>query len=157
MVLAALQRPGGSSVTDTKEMLDAVRTRIPLATDDVAAAIDACLRCTQTCTTCANADLAEENVDELAVCAARCLNCADVCDLTARLLSRPAHWDLYVIHRLLQACARTCDSSAEECARHAQHHRHCAICEKVCRACGQACAALLEAQAFAEIEAAAHA
>jgi hypothetical protein len=138
-------------MTDTKEMLDAVRTRITLATEDVAAAIDACLRCTQTCTTCANADLAEDDVDELRLCAALCLNCADVCDVTLRLLSRPAHWDPYAIQRVVQACVRTCNSSAEECARHAQHHRHCAICEKVCRACAQACAALLEAETFKEL------
>ncbi len=73
-------------MTDTKEILDAVPTGVPLSTGDVAAAIDACLRCVQTCTTCANADLAERDVDELSVCAARCITCADVCDVTARVL-----------------------------------------------------------------------
>ena len=135
-------------MTDTKEMLDAVRTGAPLPTADVAAAIDACLRCLQTCTTCANADLAEEDVDEMRRCAALCLNCADTCDVTARLLSRPADSDLILTHRLLEARVRACSNSAEECARHAHHHRHCAICEQVCRDCVRACAALLDAQAF---------
>jgi len=139
-------------MSDTKEILDAVRTRASLATADVATAIDACLRCVQTCTTCANADLAEEDVDELRVCAARCLNCADVCDATARLLSRPAYSDKLTILRLLEACVRACENSAEECARHARHHRHCAICEQVCRACIQACAALLDSEAFEEFQ-----
>jgi hypothetical protein len=138
-------------MTDTEEMLETVRTRVLLDIGGVAAAIDACLRCTQTCTTCANADLAEDEIDELRVCAALCLNCADVCSVTARLLSRPAHSDLFVIQRLLQACVRTCNGSAEECARHAHHHRHCAICEKVCTACSRACAALLEAETFKEL------
>lgn len=138
-------------MTDTKEMLDSVPTDVPVSTDELAAAIDACLQCVQSCTTCANADLAEQDIDELAVCAARCINCADVCDATARLLSRPAHWDQFVIHRVLQACVRTCENSAEECARHARHHHHCAICEKVCRACIQACATLLDAKAFEQL------
>ena len=142
----ALHSIQGSIMTDTKEILDTVPTGVPLSTEDVAAAIDACLRCVQTCTTCANADLAEEDIDELRVCAARCITCADVCDVTARVLSRPAQWDQLIVHRLLQACIRACESSAEECARHAHHHRHCAICEKVCRACIQACIALLDAQ-----------
>jgi hypothetical protein len=142
---SAALRPG-SRMTDTKEMLDTVRTPAPLPTADVAAAIDACLQCVQTCTTCANADLAEEEFDELRTCAAWCLNCADVCDVTARVLSRPAHSDQLVIQRLLEACVRACENSAEECARHAHHHRHCAICEGVCRACAKACDALLEAQ-----------
>ena len=136
------------SVTETKEMLDSVPTDVPLSTADVAAAIDACLRCVQSCTTCANADLAEEDIAELAVCAALCINCSDVCDVTARLLSRPAHWDQVVIHHALQACVRSCENSAAECARHAHHHRHCALCETICRACIKACATLLDAKAF---------
>jgi hypothetical protein len=132
-------------MTDTQEMLDSVRTSAPFPTAEVATAIDACLRCVQTCTTCANADLVEADVDELRRCIAVCVNCADVCDVTARLLSRPAHTEPFVVRSLLQACVRTCENSAGECARHAHHHRHCAICEGVCRACAQACAALLDA------------
>jgi hypothetical protein len=134
----------GSIMTDTKEILDAVPTGVPLNTDEIAAAIDACLSCVQTCTTCANADLAEEDIDELRICAALCITCADVCDVTARVLSRPAQWDQFIVHHLLEACVRACESSAEECGRHAHHHRHCAICEQVCRTCAQACAALLD-------------
>ncbi len=144
----ALRSIRGSKVTDTQEILDTVPTGVPLKSADVAAAIDACLRCVQTCTTCANADLAEEEFEELRKCAALCINCADVCDVTARVLSRPAHWDPVIVHRLLQACVRACEASAEECARHAHHHRHCAICETVCRACTRACIALLDADAF---------
>ena len=153
--LAGAKRPGSASgvvlhpgvdMTDTKEILDTVPTGVPLSTAAVAAAIDACLTCVQTCTTCANADLAEEDVAEMRVCAALCITCADVCDVMARVLSRPAQSDEFVVHHLLEACVRACESSAEECARHAHHHRHCAICEKVCRACIQACVALLDTE-----------
>ena len=97
-------------------MLDTVPTGVPLGSERVAAAIDTCLRCTQSCTTCADADLVEDDIDEMRDCIALCLNCADVCALMARLLSRPAHSDEYVIHRLLQACVRVCTTCAEECA-----------------------------------------
>lgn len=139
-------------MTDTQEILDTVPTGVPLSTATVAAAIDTCVRCVQTCTTCANADLAEEEVDELRVCAALCITCADVCDVTARVLSRPAQSDQFIVHQLLRACVRACESSAEECARHAHHHRHCAICEHVCRACIQACLALLDTQFMDETQ-----
>jgi hypothetical protein len=139
-------------MTDTREMLDASPTGAPLGVAEVAAAIDACLDCVQACTSCADADLVEEGIDELRSCIALDQNCADVCDVTARVLSRTAHWDRFVVHRLLQACVRACTSCAEECARHADHHRHCALCAKSCLACVQACNALLDAEAFAELQ-----
>jgi hypothetical protein len=139
-------------MTDTREMLDASPVDVPLGVADVAAAIDACLNCVQGCMSCADSDLAEDDVFELRTCIALCLNCADVCDVVARVLARAAHWDHFGVHRLLQACVRTCTSSAEECHRHAEHHRHCAVCEKVCLACVQACIVLLDAEAFAELQ-----
>jgi hypothetical protein len=139
-------------MTDTREMLGTFSTPIRLGVDDVAAAIDACLNCVQACTTCADADLSEHDVNEMRECIALDHNCADVCDVTARLLSRPAHWNPFVVHRLLQACVRVCDDCAEECARHADHHRHCATCGRVCRVCVAACNALLDTEAFEDLQ-----
>jgi hypothetical protein len=138
-------------MTDTREMLDASPTGVPVGVAELATAIDACLDCLQSCTSCADADLVEEDVSDLSACIALCVTCADVCDVTARVLSRPARWDSFLVHRLLQACVRTCTTCAEECLRHADHHRHCAVCEKVCRACILACSALLDDEAFAEL------
>ena len=134
-------------MTDTREMLDASPNGVPVDAADLAAAIDACLSCVQSCTTCADADLAEPDVAEMSDCIAMCVMCADVCWTTARALSRPAHWDRLVVVPLLEACIRTCTGSAEECARH-HHHRHCAICEGICRACVAACTVLLQADAL---------
>ena len=142
----------GRNVTYTKDMLDAAPTGVPLATEDVAAAIDACLSCLQACVSCADADLVEQDVDELSTCIALCLNCAEVCDVTARFLSRPAHRELFTVHRLLQACVRSCADSAAECAKHAHHHQHCAICEKVCRECVRASDTLLDDESFEELQ-----
>jgi hypothetical protein len=139
-------------MTTTREMLDASPTGVPLGVAEVAAAIEACLNCVQSCTSCADANLVEADVSEMRACIALCLDCADLCDLMARILSRPARSDRVVVHRLLQACVRECTLCAEECARHAEHHRHCAICAKTCRACEVACRALLDAEAFAELE-----
>lgn len=135
-------------MTDTKDILDTVPTRSRLSSDDRAVAIDACLRCLQSCITCADADLVEKDVDEMRRCIALCIDCADVCDVTARLLSRSAQSDELVLLHVLQACVRVCENCAEECARHAQHHRHCAICERHCRRCAQACHALLDSGIF---------
>lgn len=139
-------------MTKAREMLDASPRGVPLGVAEVAAAIDACLQCAQSCTSCADADLAEDDVAAMRACTALCLDCADVCDLVARILSRPAQSDHVVVHRLLQACVRECTLCAEECARHTEHHRHCAICAQVCRACKVACEALLDAEAFDELE-----
>jgi hypothetical protein len=139
-------------MSHTKAMLDAAPTGVPLNAEDVAAAIDASLSCFQACTSCADSDLAEQDADELSTCVALCLSCADVCDATARLLSRPAHWEGFIVYRLLQACVRSCTDSAEECAKHAHHHRHCAICETVCLECIQACNAVLDDETFAELQ-----
>jgi hypothetical protein len=132
-------------------MLDASPIAAPLEVSQVAAAIDACLNCVQACTSCADADLAEEQVEGLRTCIALDQNCADVCDVTARVLSRVAHWDQFVVERSLQACVRVCTTCARECSLHAAHHRHCAICEKVCLACVDACGALLDARALEEV------
>jgi hypothetical protein len=100
-------------MTDTRDMLDASPSGVPLGVEDVAAAIDACLNCLQACTSCADSDLAEADVEMMRACIALCLTCADVCDLVARTLSRPAQSDLLVVHRLLEACVRACSNCAE--------------------------------------------
>jgi hypothetical protein len=139
-------------MTTTREMLDASPSNVPLGVGEVAAAIDACLDCAQACFSDADADLAEPDVAEMRICIALCVNCADLCDVTARILSRPAQWDRFVVDHLLRACVRICTTCAEECARHADDHRHCALCEKTCRACIEACSALLDVEAIEELK-----
>lgn len=135
-----------------REMLEASPVSVELGLEEVVAAIEACMTTAQACTSCANSCLAEDDVAELRTCAALCHNCADVCQLTERVLSRPFASDHLIAHRVLQACVRACRNSAEECERHAAHHRHCAICAKACRACLQACTDLLEAEAFEQLQ-----
>lgn len=142
---------GSASVTFARELLDASPLHVTHDVAELAAAIDACLTSAQACTTCADADSVENDLADLGNCIALNQECADVCTITARVLSRPAHWDHFTVDRQLQACARICRLCAEECARHA-HHRHCAICEQASRACVDACSALLAAEALEELE-----
>jgi hypothetical protein len=139
-------------VSFARDMLEASPVATDLGIDAVAEAIEACLTCGQTCTSCANSDLAEPDVTELARCAALCITCADVCLTTMRVLSRPFGSDHRVTHHMLSACVLTCTASAEECHMHAPHHRHCAVCEKACRACLHACEALLQHEAFQQLQ-----
>ena len=133
-------------------MLEASPVTIELGVEPVADAIDASVAAAQACVSCADSCLAEEDVAPLARCVALCDCCADVCATTGRLLSRPFGAEHRVTHRSLQACVLMCSSCAEECERHAAHHRHCALSAKACRACVQACKTLLDAEAFKELE-----
>jgi hypothetical protein len=103
------------------------------------AAIDAAYSCAQTCTSCADACLAEAGVDRLRQCIRLNLDCADVCAATATLANRRTGSNEDVIRKMLEACAAACRICATECERHASHHEHCRICAESCRACELEC------------------
>jgi uncharacterized membrane protein len=92
-----------------------------------------------------DADLSERNVAELVKCVRLCMDCADVCDATVRVISRQTNYDANVTRPLLEACAATCTSCGDECERHAQMHEHCRMCAEACRRCERACRDLLAA------------
>jgi hypothetical protein len=140
------------AVSYAKELLDSAPERPRLDSEALAAAIDACSNAGQASVACANACLGEDHLDELRTAIALDESCADVCAATASVLSRPVRADWLLVQRLLQACVRACASSGEECGRHADHHRHCAICAEASRACVDACNDLLEAEAFEEVQ-----
>lgn len=118
---------------------------------ELARAIEACATAVQACTSCADACLSENDLPTLRECIALSQNCADVCGTTARVLSRLEHSDHILSHGVLQACVRACVTCADECARHAEHHRHCEVCARACRACHHACSELLDTEAFEEL------
>ncbi|GHF47482.1 hypothetical protein FHX82_001441 [Amycolatopsis bartoniae] len=104
----------------------------------IAAAIQECLTCAQACTACADACLAESDPAAMRDCIRTDLDCADVCEVTVRILSRRGD-ALGVTRQLLAVCEQACRACAEECERHAEHHRHCAECAEACRSCEDAC------------------
>ena len=107
--------------------------------DALEGCIGACLDCVASCTSCADADLAEEDVRDMVRCIRLCLDCADACDATARIVTRQTAADLRLVRAMVEACAVACLACAEECDRHAAHHEHCRVCAEVCRRCKQAC------------------
>ena len=102
-------------------------------------AIDAAYACAQTCTSCADACLAEEMVAELRQCIRFNLDCADVCLATATLANRRTGSDEEVIRKMLDACITICRLCGDECERHGSKHEHCRICAESCRRCERAC------------------
>ena len=92
--------------------------------------IDECLDCAASCTSCADADLAEDDVREMVRCIRLCLDCAEVCDATGHIVTRQTAPDLRLIRAMVEACSVACLACAEECDRHAAHHEHCRLAPK---------------------------
>ena len=103
----------------------------------------ACVECAQACTSCADACLSEEMVADLRGCIRLNLDCADVCEATARVLTRRTAFDAVLAQALLEACAVACRGCGDECSQHADMHEHCRVCADACRRCEEACDRLL--------------
>jgi hypothetical protein len=132
-------------MTIATEMIKTYPAEINFDLDLLAGCIDACTSCASACTACADACLSEETVDRLRKCVRTNLDCADICDVTGRVLSRHTGYDANLTRTLLQACAQACKSCGEECQRHADMHEHCRICADACRSCERACQEVLSA------------
>jgi hypothetical protein len=109
------------------------------ANEALARCIEQCFACALSCTSCADACLAEEQVQELIRCIRLNLDCADVCDATGRVLTRQTNSEPRLTRSVLDSCVQACRICAEECERHAPHHEHCRVCAEACRRCEQAC------------------
>nr|WP_235027785.1 four-helix bundle copper-binding protein [Dietzia maris] len=99
----------------------------------------------QTCTSCADACLAEEMVADLRNCIRLNLDCADLCATTGKILSRRTGQNLATVKTTLEACRTACAECATECKKHEDMHEHCRVCAEACRKCEQACTELLSA------------
>jgi hypothetical protein len=108
-------------------------------------ALRAITECALTCTSCADACLGESDVQDLVRCIRLNLDCADVCDATARILVRQTETDWRLVRSQLETCAEACRTCGEECRRHAVHHEHCRVCAEACQRCAEACDRLLAA------------
>ena len=134
-----------ATTTLSKEMLETHPWPAQLDRELAASCIDECLACLQSCTACADADLAEDDFAEMRRCIRLCLDCADACDATLRLLSRQTEYVASTARAQVAACWELCAICARECERHADHHEHCRICGESCRRCEEACSAVVEA------------
>jgi hypothetical protein len=107
-----------------------------------------CFDCSAACTSCADANLAEPDLQELVHCTRLCLDCSDVCVATGRLVTRQTTPDFEVLRAAIETCATSCRVAGKECERHATHHEHCRFCAESCRRCEEACNALLAASGW---------
>jgi hypothetical protein len=134
-----------ASTTPSKEILEAHPAPAQVDRGLLARCIDECLACLQSCTACADANVADDDVAKMRRCIRLCLDCADVCGATARLLSRQTHYVAETARAQVASCWELCALCARECERHADHHAHCRLCGEECRRCEQACSDVLKA------------
>jgi hypothetical protein len=106
------------------------------------ACIGAAHDCVATCTACADACLAEDDVAAMRTCIRRDLDCADIAATTASVLSRQVAMDLGLVRVVLEACTVAAKRCAAECEEHA--HEHCRVCALACRRLEAAARTLLE-------------
>jgi Domain of Unknown Function (DUF326) len=137
----------GEAMTHAQEMIRTHPGNVVVEAGVLSRCIDACFDCSQSCTACADACLAEQNVPMLVRCIRLNLDCADVCGTTGRLLTRQVEFEPAVAKAVVQACAEACRVCGEECERHAKHMEHCRVCAEACRDCERACREVLEALA----------
>ena len=128
----------------TQQMLDTHPQKTQTSNPALVTCIQACLDCSQTCNACADACLAEEMVADLRRCIRLNLDCADLCEVSARLLSRQTEAEVTLLRAQVEAMVLACRLCAEECERHADMHEHCRVCADACRRCEQACQQLLQ-------------
>ena len=134
---------GRATVSDATRMLLATPTHHGLDNAVLAEAIDAITTASQASTACADASLDEYNLHR--DCVNACTTCADVCDVTARLLSRSARWDRTVVWAQVETCAKACSSCASQCEGHSDTSKHCGVCAEACRRAERAIQQLLVA------------
>lgn len=89
--------------------------------------------CQTTCEHCADACLSEDNVAEMAECIRLDRDCADICDLALKYISR----DSKRASSVVELCAEICDECAAECEKHDKGH--CKDCAEACRECAEVC------------------
>jgi hypothetical protein len=116
-------------------------------TDDrlLADCISQCAECAQSCVACADACLGETQLDPLRRCIRLNLDCADACEVAARMLLRPHEPDLDVLRRQLEVASLSCRACSDECGKHAGQHEHCRVCRDICVRCAEACTRVREA------------
>jgi hypothetical protein len=127
----------------TQDMLQSHPRKTNIEMKDVTSCIEACRECSVVCTSCADACLGENDIQMLVGCIRLDLDCADICETTAKILMRQTETNVQLLRSQLETTVIASRNCAEECEQHAEMHRHCRICASACRSCEQACQQLL--------------
>lgn len=94
--------------------------------------IDACYHCATTCLQCENVYM-WENGSKGHRSSIR-LDCAEVCLVTAKMLSAKSKFSC----KVCALCAEICENCAQECAKHSEL-RQCKTCVESCLKCMEEC------------------
>lgn len=134
-------------MTRTRQMIETSPGQAPVEVGTLSELIDSCLECVQACTSCADACLGEDDPKALARCIRLDLDCADVCDSTAKVMSRQTAFEPEMARAAVEACARATRLCGDECETHARdmNMEHCRVCMEACRRCEEACNSVLSA------------
>lgn len=128
---------------NSHKLFDSITMDTDIDRDHWSSTITALGNCQETVTACAGA-MVMLGAD-LSDAVLRDLDCADVVQATARVLSRATDMDHTLLSAQLEACVMACERSHELCSRHAEHHSHCRLCSETTRQCADACRQLLAA------------
>src|SRR3546814_10238599 len=77
--------------------------------------------CSDICTSCADACIAEDKVADLRQCIRVCLDCADVCDMAFKVGTRRTGSNEMLLRSTLELCIQACEICAQECGRSEEH------------------------------------
>jgi hypothetical protein len=105
--------------------------------------IELCLQCAASCTACADECLDEPDIAKLRRCIRLNMDCADICGLVARLLSRRGEPEMSTLRACLEAASSIGTAAAAECAKHGEDLEHCKLNAEMCLACARECDATL--------------
>jgi hypothetical protein len=95
--------------------------------------IAACYACATVCDRCAVACFEDDDPQTKARCIGLVMDCAQLCQSAAALLSRDSEF----VDTVCAACADICSASAIECSHH--DVRYCRQCADACVRCANLC------------------
>ena len=90
--------------------------------------------CARVCNADVTADLMERDVERMVRCVRLDFDCAEICALTSKYLSRNSEF----AYLMAVQCAVVCDACAQECEKHVDM-AHCVESARICRKCAQEC------------------
>lgn len=132
----------------TEQMLKTHPQQSTMSTREILDCLEACMECQEICNACADACVGEENVSTLSRCIRLNNDCADICEMAGRILSRQNSTDWDLVESVLSNVILASNLCADECEKHEGHHEHCRICAEVCRNCAEVCHGMIEKIVF---------
>src|SRR5271157_1621685 len=96
--------------------------------------IDTCMNCAETCEACATDCTKDSNIKMLAKCLFVLRDCADICTMSSRFMSRTSMYS----KNMCRVCADICDACAAEGDKH-KSMESCKVCADACRMCASEC------------------